>query len=71
MNSCQVLQKRHCKCQDLALGVFTLVLRKRFLTKSVSVLALIIPQVESQNAIEALLTQSADLRVSSVFLYSV
>jgi hypothetical protein len=42
-----------------------------FLRKSVSVFALIVPDVDSQNAFEALLIQSADLRVSSVFLYAV
>ena len=42
-----------------------------FLRKSESVVALIVPDVASQNALEALLIQSADLRVSSVFLYSV
>jgi len=42
-----------------------------FSRKSLSVAELIVPDVESQSALEALLIQSADLRVSSVFLYSV
>jgi hypothetical protein len=42
-----------------------------FARKSLMFFALIAPEVESQKAFEALLIQSADLRVSSVFLYSV
>jgi hypothetical protein len=39
-----------------------------FSRKSLSVAELIVPHVESQSALEALLIQSADLRISSVFL---